>query len=256
MPSLARRIDEPELMDDASLTAEELAATLEFLAGANRWLGGRAVVLGLLERWSRRWPKGGSVTLLDVGTGGADIPLAVRAWAESRGFDVAVTAIDASPAVAGLARRRVAARPGITVLEADLYEFARRGAAFDYVTASLFLHHVPDPRLGEALRALDSLAGRGLIVSDLERCRAGLLAVRLLTALFGDRVARHDGPLSVRRSFRPAELQALAREAGLGYLCARRHPFFRISLAGEKDVADSGRRLGLPGRPADPGAGP
>lgn len=236
MTSLARRVDEPELMDGAPLAAGELERALGFLAGANRLLGGNSVVIGRLERWSRRWPSGRAVTLLDVGTGGADVPLAVRAWGESRGFEVAVTAIDASPAVAELARRRAAGRPGVRVIEADLYEFASRGEAFDYVTASLFLHHVPDARLVEALRALDALARRGVIVSDLERCRGGLLAVRLLTGLFGDRVTRHDGPLSVRRSFRPAELGALAREAGLGYLSARRHPFFRISLAGEKNA--------------------
>jgi hypothetical protein len=47
-------------------------------------------------------------------------------------------------------------------------------------------------------------------------------------------VVRHDGPVSVRRAFTVSELEELARRAGLGYLSARRHAGFRLSLTGAK----------------------
>jgi hypothetical protein len=58
--------------------------------------------------------------------------------------------------------------------------------------------------------------------------------VWLLSRLAGDDIVRHDGPLSVRRAFLSEDLSRAAEEAGLDYLRVRRHPWFRLSLAGEK----------------------
>jgi 2-polyprenyl-3-methyl-5-hydroxy-6-metoxy-1,4-benzoquinol methylase len=120
------------------------------------------------------------------------------------------------------------------VRRADLFDLDGEGASFDVVTASLFLHHCPAREVVRALRAMDRLAARGLILSDLLRSRAGYWAVGLLSHLIGNAVVRHDGPLSVRRAFRPEELEALAAEAGLPHLSVRVHPWFRVSLAGTK----------------------
>ena len=78
------------------------------------------------------------------------------------------------------------------------------------------------------------IAGRGMIISDLERSRAGYWAVTALSRIIGNAVVRHDAPLSVRRAFNLADLNLLARESGLGYLKSRKEPFFRVSLSGEK----------------------
>ncbi|HET7274893.1 MAG TPA: hypothetical protein VFI91_06915, partial [Longimicrobiaceae bacterium] len=70
------------------------------------------------------------------------------------------------------------------------------------------------------------------IVSDLRRSLAGLAGARLLasTVWGAHPVTRHDGPLSVRRAFTPAELAGLADAAGWPNARVRTHPFFRVSL--------------------------
>lgn len=233
---LQARSTRVELMDTVALPPPVADRALRFLELTNRRFGGTALVLRHLERWSTGWAAGRAISVLDVGTGAADIPRAIVAWARARGTPVHVTAIDMARDVADAARARVCRVPEIDVEQATLADTASGRRRFDYVTASLFLHHVPAGDLPGALRAIDRLAIRGVIVGDLVRGVPGLLAVSFLSALAGNAVVRHDGPLSVRRAFTVAELARLAADLGLGYLRARREGAFRLSLAGEKVV--------------------
>ncbi len=71
-------------------------------------------------------------------------------------------------------------------------------------------------------------------MSDLLRSRASLWSVKLPCRLFGNAVVRHDGPLSVRRSFTTQELKNVAEKSRLSYLKVAEENWFRLSLAGEK----------------------
>src|SRR4051812_25882170 len=90
--------EELELMDSSPVEDGELRRTLEFLARVNRFLGGFGPVLAHLALWTSAWPAGRTFTVLDVGTGGADLPLALARWSRSRGLALQVTAIDPVPA--------------------------------------------------------------------------------------------------------------------------------------------------------------
>lgn len=223
-------------MDTSPLEKEDLEGVFRFFDFTNRRFGGLSTVLNPLSRWSARWVPGEPISLLDVGAGGADIPRALVRWARARGFRLHVAALEPSPDIAERARRACADYPEIEIIEKDLRWMTDRRATFDYVIASLFLHHVAVRERADALAALDRLARRGVIVSDLRRSLAGYWAVGALAALRRDRVAFHDGPVSVRRAFRPAELDNLAAALGLTYLKSRAEPWFRVSLSGEKDV--------------------
>jgi SAM-dependent methyltransferase len=234
---LHARSGHDELMDTLSLPAPVADRTLRFLEMTNRRFGGTHIILKHLDRWRRGWESGRTVTVLDVGTGAADIPRALVAWAGARGAAVRVTAIDVAPDIADVARARVRGIPEIAIEQAPLADVAASGRRFDYVIASLFLHHVPAHRLRETLLALDRLAVRGVVIGDLVRNPAALLAVGALSRLAGNAIVRHDGPLSVRRAFTVGELASLAAALGLRYLRARREGLVRLSLAGEKEAA-------------------
>lgn len=227
------RSDERELMDSGKVSAEELAEALDFLSASNAFLGGWAVMRERLEVWSPAWDKRRIITMLDVGTGAADLPMRILNWGRQRRFKITIVGIDTDPTVLELARRRTEEEPYLTLVHSDLASFAAEGGRFDYVLGSLFLHHVPPAELVNTLRLCDGLAEKGLLFSDLRRCAAAYAGVRALTCL-GGRVTRNDGPLSVRRSFLPEELETAASDAGLRYVKVRRGPFFRLSLAGEK----------------------
>lgn len=220
-------------MDTGEASEKELGDALDFLSASNAFLGGWAVVRERLEVWSRAWDKRRQVTMLDVGTGAADMPLRILNWSRRRRFHVEIVGIDTDARILELARARTEGEENLSLIHSDLRSFAAQGDRFDYVLGSLFLHHVPPSELEEALRLCDGLASKGLLFSDLHRCAAAYAGVRALTCLAG-RVSRCDGPLSVRRAFLPEELERAALNAGLGYLRVRRGPFFRLSLAGEK----------------------
>ena len=59
-----------------------------------------------------------------------------------------------------------------------------------------------------ALVKLDRIASKGMILSDLERSKGGFRAVSFLARLIGNRIVRHDGPLSVRKAFTLPELES------------------------------------------------
>ncbi len=228
---LTQRIDCLELMDTQTLSPAVMRDTLAFLSVTNRYFGGAAVVLSRLKNWSSRWRRDQTIRILDVGTGGAEIPMAIIEWAKEAGVRVQVTAIDLVPEVVDIARENARAFPEISVQCEDVFEL---NDEFDYVVASLLLHHIRPADSTRLLRHFDEIARRGMIISDLLRSSASYWAVSALSHLIGNKIVRHDGPLSVRRAFRIAELESLAREANLSYVRAKNEPWFRVSLAGEK----------------------
>src|SRR5437773_1741673 len=112
-------------MDSAPLSEGVLRVTLADLARLNRYFGGYRIVIRQFERWSMRWPAGASVSVLDVGAGGGDVLLALEAWARSRGYDLRITGIDSTPVIVTLAREKIAGRPRLEIIQADLFDFAR-----------------------------------------------------------------------------------------------------------------------------------
>jgi hypothetical protein len=63
-------------------------------------------------------------------------------------------------------------------------------------------------------------------VNDLWRARLGVFLVWLTTRLLRcHRISRHDGPLSVRRSYSPPEIRRLAERARVSRLEVRRYPW-------------------------------
>ncbi len=232
------RVLTPELMDDPGADREELRRALAYIRGVNRWLGGSAALIRLLDRWSRRWPRGRPVTLLDIGTGSGDIPLAARGWTERAGFDLRVTGVDLHATTLALAREHIAGREGIELVAADARLLMERfePGSFDYVHAGLFLHHLPNADVVKVLGIMDLLARAGIVWNDLVRSRLSGTALRLM--LIGQpRMARHDAIVSVRAGFTRREVEGYAALARVGYARWRRVLWYRFTYAGEKPGA-------------------
>ena len=80
-----------------------------------------------------------------------------------------------------------------------------------------------DAAAAGVLRSMATAARLGGVVSDLVRSRTGLvLAILGTTLLARSRVARVDGPLSVRAARTPREYRILADRAGLPQAVVRR----------------------------------
>jgi 2-polyprenyl-3-methyl-5-hydroxy-6-metoxy-1,4-benzoquinol methylase len=130
-----------------------------------------------------------------------------------------VLGIDLSERAIERARAAAARRPpggGASVEFAPRDVLAEGLPPCDIAVSSLFLHHLDDPAAATVLRSMATAARLGGVVSDLVRSRTGLvLAILGTTFLARSRVARVDGPLSVRAARTPAEYRALTDRAGL-----------------------------------------
>lgn len=241
-----RRLLTPEFMDEPGVARDELSRALKFIRVVNARLGGSAALIGHLRRWSVDWPKDRPVTLLDIATGSADIPVAAVRWARSRGFDLRVTGVDLHETTLELAREHVDraadVRDAITLQRADALALTDTftPGSFDYAHAGMFLHHLSFEKGLTVLRIMDRLARRGIVLNDLHRSRLAAVCIDLMT-LGTPRMVRHDARVSVRAGFTRAEIENMARRLDLTY-CRFRLRFFdqRFTLAGQRPRAWEG----------------
>jgi SAM-dependent methyltransferase len=225
-PWLARS-DAVELMDGNEFTAAELDANFRDIQRVNRWFGGTSAILGALPDFVPAGAK--TLTLLDIATGAADIPIAIQGWSATRGLAVEITATDIEPKMLALASAQIAGTSGISLRQADARDLPFASRSFDVVTCSLALHHFDPAGAVQVLREMNRLCRTGFIVNDLRRGAIGYgatwLASRLTTR---NRLTRHDAPLSVRRAYTPIELRSLLDEAGVVDAEIRTVPWFRM----------------------------
>ena len=229
LPDLRHRSTEPELLD-AGVSGPETARSLGDLRLANRWLAGRGNLLRAVRPHVR---PGGS--FLDVGCASADLP----AFLCSRlagpvlavGLDVKLAHLQGAPRVV----RRVVG---------DVRSLPFPDAAFDAVTASLFLHHFDADELAATIGHLYRLARRALVVSDLHRAAVPYLFGRVAFPLvFRSPVSVHDGLVSIRRGFRPDELRSAFEEAGIPHVrITRRFPYRLLAVAVRADESQTPAR--------------
>ena len=208
------------------------------------------VGLGRINRWSRSseilWPviyrraqlcsKAGPLRVLDVASGGGDVPLRLAQKAVRAGVALEMVGLDMSPVAVEYARK-AARLAGIPMLF-EVHDVLRDPlpGGFDVVTSSLFLHHLDPP---DATRLLRSMAGAGrlVVVNDLRRSWPGYLlahvACRILTS---SPVVHIDGPRSVAGAFSTDEIARLCATAGLAPVQIKRRWPGRFLLTYESAV--------------------
>jgi ubiquinone/menaquinone biosynthesis C-methylase UbiE len=214
-------------MDRLDAPPAELAGSLADIALLNR-IGATQTILRHVAPFLARQQAGEPLRILDVGTGAADIPLAIARWARHRGHRVRVVALEVHPTVLCYAARAVDGCPEVRLIAGDALEAPIRPGSVDVALCSLVLHHLPEEAVVALLRRMAEVARLGFVVSDFRRGWLAWAAVWLVThAVSRNRMTRHDGPLSVRRAYTPAELARLAARADLPDIRWHRAPAFR-----------------------------
>ncbi len=121
-----------EWMDAPEVAPSDLRASLAFIERVNRWLGYARTTIQYLESFSRGWPTGAPIRLLDVASGSADIPRAILAWCDRARPDIrlSITAADLHPVTLEIARSR-SSDTRITFVRADAMRLPFLGGAYD-----------------------------------------------------------------------------------------------------------------------------
>ena len=211
-----RRTDAAELLDGPLDDPRALRANLRDLRRINRLLGGASLSAEAIDALAAHRAE---LTLLDIGTGGADIPLALIERARARSRRLTIVAIDNRAEILAAAVHTtpaVAATAGLELHVADGRSLPYPDRSFDVAHASLVVHHLPPDAAVELLGEMARVARLGIVVNDLRRSPLGWLGAWLVGHLLtANRYTRHDAPLSVRRAYQVHEMATMLRAAGL-----------------------------------------
>ena len=200
---------------DGAVGAADLAATLADVDRLNTWFGGYALTLRRIRRLAAAVPRERALRVVDVGGGSAAFAVRLVRWGRRTGRAVRVVVVERDRTTLALARQVAAAYPEVLLIQGDAVALPCRERAADIVTSSLTLHHLEPEQAVAGLREMAAAAAIAVVVNDLLRRRLSLGLVWLATRLCRCHpISRHDGPLSVRRSYSRAELRALAEKAG------------------------------------------
>ncbi|MGX7952120.1 methyltransferase domain-containing protein [Tsuneonella sp. HG249] len=219
---LAERAVAEELMDDPALDAGTYTQVLHDLARANTLTLARRPTIGFLRRaiGGRR-----SFRLLDVGFGDGDMLRVIARWARAKGLSAELVGIDLNDRSVAAAREATPADFEIDFRAGDYADLMGQG--WDCVVSSLVAHHMTRAQLVAFLRFMEAEARLGWFVNDLHRHGFAYTGWPLLSGLMRwHPIVRHDGHLSIARSYRPAEWPPLLSEAGVdGARVFRQFPF-------------------------------
>ena len=208
---LEQRLIADELMDDPALPPATYDAVLKDLAQVNRVTLAHRPTLAFLERaiGSRR-----EFSLLDVGFGDGDMLRAIARWAARQGNSARLTGIDLNEKSLSAARSRTPESMTINYRVGDYAQLA--GEGFDCVVSSLVAHHMTRDQLIAFLRFMQREAGAGWFVNDLHRHGFAWTGYPVLASIMRwHPIVRHDGRMSIARSYRPGEWEPLLDEAGI-----------------------------------------
>lgn len=196
-----------EILDDPGVDPRIRARSIDDVTRSNRLLGGLRAAVAAFRDTLQSLPDRFSV--LDVGTGLADIPARVAAVSRAEGRTVTTIGVDEAATLLAAAGSRLDER-----VCADALHLPFRDRSVDVVMCSQVLHHFEDADAERLLREMTRVARRAVIVSDLRRSWIAAAGFWLVSfPLRFHAVTRHDGVVSVLRGFTAADLRRLARAA-------------------------------------------
>ncbi len=223
------RVDRPELMDEPGLPPAEVEDAYRVLRRVNRQLGNLRTIRVEFERFlAADLGPMAPVSVLDLGSGSGDIPLAIRSMVgESR--PAQVIALDRDGTAATAAARQ------IPVVCADALRLPFADQSVDLVLAVKFAHHFAGAPLARLLREMTRVARHRVVILDIRRHRLAYWGFRAWSRVFTtNRLVRYDGPLSVLRGFTRAELEAeVAAIADFSWE-VRSYLGFQLALVGRR----------------------
>lgn len=225
-----QRSHELEHLDKGDYTSDEYEGCIVELQRVNRWLGDASALRNsLLTEVERAGLQ--SFSTVDVGAGSGELLRVAASWARQQKREAKLTGVELNARSALSIAESSQEFPEITAVRGDAFRLPFDDRQFDYALCSLFTHHFVDAEVVKLLQELRRVSERGIFVIDLHRHPIAYGFYTTIGRLFlHNRLIREDGALSILRSFKPDELLALARQAGLEDAHVTRHFPYRLVL--------------------------
>jgi len=220
----------PEIMDQPGLAPHLHDHALRGLQRINRWSGSSRIYWPCLYQAAQAVaPR--PLRILDLATGGGDVPIRLWHRAKKRGVNMEIEGCDVS-------NTAIVHAQALAVSQSAPVRFFRLNvlteelpAGYDVFLCSLFLHHLDEQQAITLLQRMAASVGHMLLINDLVRGPIGYalayVGTRLMTT---SRVVHFDGPQSVAAAFTVKEMHQLAQRAGLEEATVQRAWPFRMLL--------------------------
>lgn len=229
---LGSRYQGAEILDDPAVEPSDREHSLRDVERSNVLFGGRRAVMLSLRPLFDELARASTTSrpeasLLDVGTGRADLPWRAREIARRRGLALRTVALDGALTLVETARHRVD-----HALCGDALALPFADHSVDFVLCSQLLHHFDDDSALTLISELDRVARRRVVISDLRR--SWLAATGFTVAALALRfhpITRHDGRISVLRGFTEGELGGMVVNATGVQPAIRRRLGYRLTAS-------------------------
>ncbi len=220
-----------EYIDTGNYTAAEYEDCISELRFVNRWMGdAHSLKATLLREVETEHLTGFS--MLDLGAGSGELLRVAATWARQTNRQFSGVGLDLNERMAESILEESESFDEISSVRGDALRLPFNEAQFDYVICSLFTHHLLDEQVVQVLREMSRVARRRIFVIDLHRHPVAYFFYTTLGKIvLHNRLLRHDGALSILRSFKSDELLELAQRAGLRDIAVERHFPYRLVLS-------------------------
>lgn len=231
---LTSRDHRPEIMDQSWLDRDKHRCAL---AGLRRLNLASSVCRQIFKKLmaycrSRRLSR---LRVLDIASGGGDVPFGVWKLAQKRGLDLRILGLDVSDTACKYATDQCRRAGGSIVFDRCDVLCESIPDGFDVVMCSLFLHHLTASQASDLLRKMAD-AGRLMLANDLRRSPTGYILAQLACCMLTTSpVVRHDGPQSVANAYTVNEMRALCVAAGLADATVHRAWPWRLMVISQRD---------------------
>ena len=199
-----------ELMDDLSCEGEVVDQTLRELDFINQWLGGNQITARALKESWKSIPKTHVITIADLGCGSGEMLRIISKLASDENRSVKLIGFDANPQIVNYAQAHSTAYSDISFEALNVFSKEFQNQQFDFVLATLFMHHFSKEELIQLLKSLQKQTRYSIIINDIHRHPLAYYSIKWLTLFFSkSAMVKFDAPLSVLRSFKRFEWEEI-----------------------------------------------
>jgi len=215
VPDFRHRATTPEWMDGDDVTQAQFAACVADLATVNSITLARPPTLAFVRRALAAMPSDAVPTILDVGFGEGDMLRSIAAMLQRLGRPARLIGIDLNWRSEAVARAATPAGMAIEWRTGDAFEWPGDQAP-DLIISSLVTHHMDDTGIVRFLAWMEATGRHGWFVNDLHRHPIAWYSFKAMAALARwHPFVRHDGPVSIERSFVRKDWERLLAAAGV-----------------------------------------
>ncbi len=212
-----KKINYPEIMDDFSIQDERIDIALNELKLINKFLGGISTTKFGLNFLLKKNQNLSTLKILDVGSGASDVLISLIDNNQK------IISLDLNKRVCNYLKNNLNISE---IVCTDVKSLPFKQKEFDFIHASLFLHHFNEKEITEILSNLLTLTRFGIIINDLRRSTLAFWGIKVLTFLFSKSImVKNDAPLSVRKGFTKSELKIILNCLKCQYIIRRKWAF-------------------------------